>query len=73
MADEIVRIQINLTHMEPNTRGLKQLSAAVKRIQDNLEANGYQIVEMLSKPYHEGMNVIANFQPTKTLKKEYKL
>lgn len=69
MADEIVRIQINLTHMEPNTRGLKQLSAAVKRIQDNLEANGYQIVEMLSKPYHEGMNVIANFRSDENLEK----
>lgn len=69
MADEIVRIQINLTHMEPDTRGLKQLSAAVKRIQDNLEANGYQIVEMLSKPYHEGMNVIANFRSDENLEK----
>ncbi len=69
VADEIVRIQKNLTHMDPETRGLKQLSASVKRIQDNFEANGYEIVEMLYKPYHEGMRVIANFREDEKLSK----
>lgn len=67
VADEIIRIQQNINHMDPNTRGLKQLSAAVRRIQDNFEANGYEIVDMLNKPFDLGMKVIANFRPDETL------
>jgi len=69
VADEIVRIQKNLTHMDPETKGLKQLTASVKRIQDNFEANGYELVEMLNKPYHEGMKVTANFRTEEKLAK----
>jgi hypothetical protein len=69
VADEIVRIEKNLTHMDPQTKGLKQLSAAVKRIQDNFEANGYELVEMLNKPYHEGMKVTVNFRTDDNLSK----
>ncbi|MBU4537515.1 MAG: hypothetical protein L6264_06800 [Weeksellaceae bacterium] len=64
VADEIVRIQKNLQQMEPTTKGLKQLSASVKRIQDNFASNGYEVVEMLGKEYNEGMKVIANFIPS---------
>lgn len=69
VADEIIRIKKNLMHMDPATRGLKQLSAAVKRIQDNFEANGYDIVDMFNKPYHEGMKVTANFRLDENLSK----
>ncbi len=68
VADEVVRIQNNLVFMNSETKGLKQLVAAVKRIQDNLEANGYELVDMRNKPYDEGMSVIANIKPDDTLK-----
>ena len=67
VADEIVRIQKNLSLMDQKTKGLKQLTAAVKRIQDNFAANGYEIVEMLGKPYNEGMKVSATFVPDENL------
>ncbi len=70
VADEIIRIKKNLMHMDPATKGLKQLAAAVKRIQDNFEANGYEIVDMFNKPYHEGMKVTANFRLDENLSKE---
>lgn len=60
VADEIVRIQRNITFMDPNTRGIKQLTASVERIRENFEANGYNIIDMLNKHYNEGMNAIAN-------------
>ena len=63
VADEIVRIEKNLSVMDPETRGLKQLAASVRRIQDNFAANGYELVEMLNRPYDPGMKVIANFKP----------
>jgi len=61
VADEIIRIQKNLQQMDANTKGLKQLSASVKRIQDNFASNSYELVEMLGKEYNEGMKVTANF------------
>jgi hypothetical protein len=67
VADEIVRIETNLSRMDPATRGYKQLSASVRRIKDNFAANGYEIVDMLGKPYNEGMKVIADFVPDENL------
>lgn len=69
VADEIIRIQKNLQQMDANTKGLKQLSASVKRIQDNFASNGYELVEMLGKEYNEGMKVIANFIPSEEIEK----
>jgi hypothetical protein len=67
VADEIVRMQANLTQMDEKTRGLKQLNASVQRIQNNFAANGYELVEMLGKEYNEGMKVTANFTPSEDL------
>ena len=67
VADEIIRIQKNLKRMDEKTKGLKQLSASVKRIQDNFASNGYELVEMLGQRYDEGMHVTANFIPDDNL------
>jgi hypothetical protein len=61
VADEIIRIQKNLSRMDESTKGLKQLNSSVKRIQDNFAANGYELVEMLGKEYNEGMKATVNF------------
>lgn len=68
VADEIVRIQKNLSQMDDSVKGIKQLSASVERIRSNFEANGYEIVDMLNKPYNDGMKVQANFRPDDSLK-----
>jgi predicted PurR-regulated permease PerM len=68
VADEIIRIQRNLSSMDPDIKGLKQLEFAVDRIQDNFKENGYEMVELLNKPYDQGMKVSAKFKPDKTLK-----
>lgn len=67
VADEIIRIQKNLTRMDEKTKGLKQLTASVKRIQDNFASNGYELVEMIGLKYDEGMHVTANFIPDDNL------
>lgn len=61
VADEVVRIELNMSRMDSSIRGYKQLAKAVNRIKDNFNANGYEIVDMLGKPYNEGMKVIAEF------------
>jgi septal ring factor EnvC (AmiA/AmiB activator) len=69
VADEIIRIQKNLSNMDPDTKGLKQLEFAVDRIQDNFRENGYEMVELLNKPYDQGMKVSAKFKHDDTLKR----
>lgn len=68
VADEIVRIELNLSRMDSSVKGYKQLSKAVERIKNNFLANGYEIIDMLGKPYNEGMKVVANFVPDDNLK-----
>lgn len=67
VADEITRMEINLSRMDSSIKGYKQLLKAIQHIKDNFRANGYEIVEMLGKPYNEGMKVIANFVPDENL------
>jgi len=68
VADEIVRIETNLSRMDSTIRGYKQLSASVRRIKDNFLANGYEMVDMLGKPYKEGMKAIVDFETDESLK-----
>ena len=61
VADEIIRIQKNLSQIDESTKGLKQLNSSVQRIQDNFASNGYELVDMLGKEYNEGMKSTVNF------------
>lgn len=67
VADEIVRIELNLSRMDPTIKGYKQLTKGVERIKDNFKAKGYEITDMLGKTYVEGMKVVANFVLDETL------
>ena len=67
VADEIVRIETNLSRMDSTVKGYKQLSASVRRIKDNFLSNGYEMVDMLGKPYKEGMKAIVDFETDESL------
>ena len=69
VADEITLIERNISHMNPETKGLKPLIRAVERLKDNLLSKGYEIPELLGMTYVEGMkvNVISSL-PDETLK-----
>ena len=61
MADRITFMEMTLFKMDPKIRGHKQLSKSISQMKDNLLANGYELVDMLGKPYNDGMKVSANF------------
>lgn len=61
VADEIVRIELNMSRMDSSIKGYKQLAKAVQRIKNNFSANGYEIIDMLGKPYVEGMGASVSF------------
>ena len=67
IADEMARMEQNLYRMPDNTIGRKQLARTLQRMKNHLLATGYEIVEMLGKPYVDGMKVLAHFQYDETL------
>lgn len=73
VADEIVRIEMNLSHMDATIKGYKQLTKAAQRIKDNFNANGYEIVDMLGKPYNAGMKAAVTFITDENLEKGQQL
>lgn len=69
LADRITFMEMTLYKMDRSVRGHKQLSKSIKQMKDNLLANGYELVDMLGKDYHEGMKVTANFVEDEELPK----
>jgi len=68
VADEILRINKNLSNMDASTKGLKQLAASIKRIEDNFASNGYTLPELLGKSFSPGMKlIVANSIPDDNL------
>ena len=62
VADEIVRMQKNISKMSSDTKGLKPLLKGIERIQNNFAANGYEIINHLNKAYDERLNIdVINF------------
>lgn len=60
VADEIVRFTTNLSRMDESIKGFKQLSASVRKLEQSLNANHYELEDLLDKPYNSGMNIEAN-------------
>lgn len=57
VADEITLIERNISLMDKDVKGLKQLSRSVQKLKDNLNANGYEIPELLGKQFNQGMKL----------------
>ena len=61
VADEIVRMQKNISRMDEGTKGIKPLLKGIERIQDNFASNGYEMVNMLGQEFNEGMKATVSF------------
>jgi hypothetical protein len=70
VADEITLIERNISFMDKDVRGLKQLLRSVQKLKDNLAANGYEIPELIGKQFHQGMKlIVVNSVPDENLQK----
>ena len=67
LADEIARIETNLSKMDKSIKGYKQLVQAKDRMINNVRANGYEIVSLMGQDYNDGMQFEARFVPDETL------
>ena len=69
VADEIVKNNANLSRMDESIKGHKQLKRSMQKLEKTLNANGYELIDMLDKPYNEGMNAIPIFVDDEELNK----
>lgn len=67
LANEIARIETNLSKMDKSVRGYKQLVQAKDRMINNVRANGYEIISLLGLDYNDGMQFPARFVPDESL------
>jgi len=67
LADEIARIETNLSKMDKSVRGYKQLVQAKDRMINNVCANGYEIISLLGQEYNDGMQFQTRFVPDESL------
>ena len=59
VADEIVRMRTNLSRMDESIKGFKQLNASVRKLEQSLNSNQYELEDLLNKPYDIGNNMEA--------------
>lgn len=70
LADRITFMEMTLYKMDKTVKGHKTLIKAIANMKNNLFANGYELVDMLGKQYHEGMLVNnVDFVDDETLEK----
>jgi hypothetical protein len=69
VADEIVRFNTNLSRMDVTIKGYKQLAASVRKLEQSLNANHYELENLLNKPYNQGMNVEATLISDENIEK----
>lgn len=67
LANEIARIETNLSKMDKSVRGYKQLVQAKDRMINNVRANGYEIISLLGQEYNDGMQFPTRFVPDDSL------
>lgn len=70
LADRITFMEMTLYKMDKTVKGHKTLIKAIANMKNNFFANGYELVDMLGKQYHEGMLVNnVDFVDDETLEK----
>lgn len=73
VADAIVKIYANLDRMDESIKGHKQLKRSAQKLEKSMQSNGYEMLDLLNQPYHEGMNLVANFIEDENLKENERI
>jgi hypothetical protein len=74
LANQINVMENNLNRMDQDVKGLKTLRKSISTLKDNLIANGYEMPELLGKPFNEGMKVIVTSTiPDDNFEKDYEV
>ena len=61
LADEIHRMRKRIEALPQDTKGLKSLSKSLERLEEELNEQGYELVDYLGSDYTENMSINAKF------------
>jgi len=61
---EIHRMRKRMANIPADTKGLGALENSLRRLEESFNDRGYEIVDLLGKPFTEGMTVHARFAPS---------
>lgn len=67
LADEIHRMRKRLAALPEETKGLKPLTKSLERLEEELQEQGYEIIDYTGLKYTENMSVSARFVPSDDL------
>ena len=63
VCEEIHRMRKRITNMPEDTKGINALSNAIKRLEEQLNERGYEIINLIGQNFIEGLTVTAKFIP----------
>jgi len=58
VADQLVAIERSVGLMDQKTKGLQRIKNSITNLKDNLSANGYELPDLIGKPFNQGMKII---------------
>lgn len=67
LANQIARIETNLSKMDKSVKGYKLLVKAKDNMINNVRAYGYEIISLLGQEYNDGMQFKTRFVPDESL------
>lgn len=67
VGEEIYRMRQRLTTMPVETKGLKPLLKCLERLEEDFTRQGYEVLELLNKPFTDGMVAKTRFIPSDEL------
>jgi len=67
VAEELHRMKTRLMAMPEDTKGLSALKNALRRLEEKIADEGYDIIDLVGRPFIEGMNLEATFIPSEEL------
>jgi hypothetical protein len=67
VGQEIHRMRTRIANMPEDTKGIGALRNSLNRLEEQFNDNGYELIDLLGKPFVDGMNVNARFVPSDDL------
>lgn len=61
MVNEMARMELNISRMEPETKGRKQLMKSIERMKLHLKNSGIEVPQLLGQPYDAGLRADVQF------------
>lgn len=67
VAEEMHRMTKRVSSMPDDVKGIGALKNSLRRLEESFNDNGYEMVQLMNQPFHEGLSVSARFVPSDDL------